>query len=490
MVENAVDGGVVERCELEEEVGLRGAKQWCLFYGEVEPGGETGWEPIRARAGCVEGQCDAVGSSPLRTMRGSPYLLVDVSATANSPPKGEGGIGVAIGLRRLARFSSDGKPVYEQSTEERMLTGREARESVVPLLLSTAKEKEAFGVHEVLLRIGARSLAGRPAAAFGKISVTSDVPIADVLLDGGAVGRITDGRPFVLENVLVGERDLRLRDLSGREARKVVKVTKDRTVGVQLGLLPAPRPPTSDGLLPLGKNPQGREEYAREKDGAVVVRIPAGAFRMGSPEGEGEPPEHPQHEVHVAEFLMDKTEVTWRQYLQFAQATGAPLPPEPLWGRRNDYPATSVTWDQAKAFCEWVGGRLPTEAEWEKAARGTDGRRYPWGDDWDENRCNTIDGGPHRPDRVGAYPDCVSPYGVLDMAGSVWEWCADWFDEKYYESSPATDPKGPPEGRARVARGGSWLNPFTWVRTAFRYSTDPTWPDTLHGFRCVQIPPG
>ncbi len=224
------------------------------------------------------------------------------------------------------------------------------------------------------------------------------------------------------------------------------------------------------------------------KDGALVVKVPAGEFLMGSPEGEGEPPEHPQRQVFVSEFLIDKTEVTWRQFRKFTEATGTALPVAPLWGMPDDYAVSDVRFDEAKAYCEWVGGRLPTEAEWEKAARGTDGRKYPWGNEWDPNRCNTFDGGPHRPEAVGSFPNCLSPYGLLDMAGGFFERCNDWYTDQY-ASGDVSDPKGPESGTMRVLRGGSWIYQPSWVRTAYRHRNTPDSRHVHHGFRCVQTLP-
>ena len=145
-----------------------------------------------------------------------------------------------------------------------------------------------------------------------------------------------------------------------------------------------------------------------------------------------------------------------------------------------------MTWDEAHAFCAWVGGRLPTEAEWERAARGDDSRQYPWGNNWDPWRCNTLDGGPHAPTPAAAYPDCVGPYGVLDLAGSVLEWCSDWYDEAYYAKSPVENPTGPETGETRVSRGGAWMSPSLSTRVASRLGISPGWGGPMQGFRCVQ----
>jgi formylglycine-generating enzyme required for sulfatase activity len=334
--------------------------------------------------------------------------------------------------QKLSGFDTQGQPVYARSTQKRRLSFAHQGEITLPLLIPDPREQESFGVHEVLVRLQATVLRREPAAAYGTLSVAADVPGAEFLLDGGFVGRIGEGNPTLLENVLVGTREIRVRDFSGREVRRQVVVEKNKRVEAALKVLDLQPTGPGNGLVPVGKNPQGHDEYWRVQDGAMLVKIPAGEFLMGSPEDQGEPDERPQHRVHVSEFLIDKTEVSWRQLRKFAEARATPLPPAPLWGTPDDYPASFVVWEEAKEYCAWVGGRLPTEAEWEKAARGTDGRTYPWGSEWDPGRCNSLHGGPHRPESAGSYPSCLSPYGVLDMSGSVWEWCADWYDASYY----------------------------------------------------------
>jgi formylglycine-generating enzyme required for sulfatase activity len=191
-----------------------------------------------------------------------------------------------------------------------------------------------------------------------------------------------------------------------------------------------------------------------------MTYIPAGDFLMG----DDDLSDNPRRTVYLDGYSIYKNDVTVGMYKEFCQATGHQMPPAPdfdeQWSK-EDHPIVDVSWDDAKAYCDWAGVSLPTEAQWEKAARGTDGRKYPWGNDWDAGRCaNSVGNNRAGTSAVGSYPSSASPYGVLDMAGNVWNWCADWYNADYYKSSPTRNPSGPGFSTLRALRGGSWDNDY------------------------------
>jgi formylglycine-generating enzyme required for sulfatase activity len=253
----------------------------------------------------------------------------------------------------------------------------------------------------------------------------------------------------------------------------------------------------------------------------AMVYVPAGEFEMGSTDAEIDAlmaectqckrenfeQEQPAHAVYLDAFWVDQTEVTNAQYDKCVAAEACSPPPGCSWGEstfgdaaKADHPVVCVDWQQAVDYCKWAGGQLPTEAQWEKAARGTDERRYPWGNEFDGtllNYCDaqcehnhtdeTYDDGFPVTAPVGSYPAGASPYGALDMAGNVWEWVADWFAQDYYAVSPAENPQGPDEGIHRVVRGGSWFTDDIGSRVANRFDTAPVTYYSLLGFRCVLV---
>jgi formylglycine-generating enzyme required for sulfatase activity len=280
------------------------------------------------------------------------------------------------------------------------------------------------------------------------------------------------------------------------------------------------------------------------KDGAEMVLVPAGEFVMGSApddiasllrrhlkvNGAILQDEIPRHRVFLDAFYIDTYEVTNARFQQFVKATGYRTQAEregggkirtgaTTWAQVPDanwraprgqgssiagleaHPVVQVSWHDAKAYCTWAGKRLPSEAEWEKAARGTDGRLYPWGNESDGTRVNfcdrncpfawkdaAVDDGYRSTAPVGSYGAGKSPYGAYDMAGNVWEWVADWYDAKYYRRSPARNPPGPTAGTQVVLRGGSWLYTAPDFRTTERAGVPPDRRNENIGLRCVQAP--
>ncbi len=241
-----------------------------------------------------------------------------------------------------------------------------------------------------------------------------------------------------------------------------------------------------------------------------MVRVPAGWFLMGSDkkvDKNAYPAELPQRKVYLDDYEIDKYEVTTVQFLKFVLATNrAPLIDWQYDGGNfqetmASHPVMHVSWDEAEAYCKWAGKRLPTEAEWEKAARGEDGRIYPWGNQMAGlSRANfgrTGLSGPvrDRPERLLLYPpiisvdkydNAVSPYGVFQLSGNVAEWVADWYDPKYYASAPERNPKGPEKGTQRAFRGGGWIDSTPSVRATQRNGTDPKTKMNWMGFRCAR----
>lgn len=208
---------------------------------------------------------------------------------------------------------------------------------------------------------------------------------------------------------------------------------------------------------------EAARQEAERKTGIELVRIPAGEFLYG------------KRKVHLSDYWIAKTPVTNAQYAAFIQATGYRAPDHWHNGRiptgKENHPVVYVNWDDAQSFCQWAGLRLPMELEWEKAACGTNGREYPWGNQKpDDQRCNSSwavrDTTP-----VGKFPLGASVYGVLDMAGNVWEWCEDWYDTQH---------------TMRVLRGGSWSDPTTFARSGFRFWGVPDIRLDNRGIRCAR----
>jgi formylglycine-generating enzyme required for sulfatase activity len=254
-----------------------------------------------------------------------------------------------------------------------------------------------------------------------------------------------------------------------------------------------------------------------KRSGGDRVLIPAGEFLMGSPEGEGESNEHPQHKVYLDAFFVDKTEVTNASFKKFADAVHYVTEAEKggaSWvfdgGRlqqknhatwkdphgngkgiadKLDLPVVRVNWSDAGAYCKWAGGRLPTEAEWEKGARGGTNTKYSFGDD--ESK---LDKYAWYADNSGSQAHPVgqkkpNQYGLYDMHGNVWEWVSDRYDAKYYRTSPEKNPQGPDFGAGRALRGGASANLRNGLRSAFRAACGQDDWSISFGFRCAYPAP-
>jgi sulfatase modifying factor 1 len=245
----------------------------------------------------------------------------------------------------------------------------------------------------------------------------------------------------------------------------------------------------------------GANTAINEADGAELQWVPAGEFLRGSPDGKGYGDERPQRKIALDGYWISKNVITRAQYEKFCAATGRKF--EPMWGQtwsadpnadKGRLPVM-VSWYEAADYVKWANASLPTEAQWEKAARGTDGREYPWGITWEPEKCvskemtlgKCLNG--FMP--VGSVPAGASPCGTLDMAGSVWEWTADWYDYEYYKTAPDKNPAGPQTGMYKAVRGGCVWFDERFSRTAARFIQPPQARDwTPIGFRCVVNAPG
>ncbi len=253
-----------------------------------------------------------------------------------------------------------------------------------------------------------------------------------------------------------------------------------------------------------------QERVAKWKTKEEMVLVPAGEFLMGSDKKTDRlayRSEIPQRSVYLDAFMIGKYEVTALEYLKFVLATDRL--PQLDWrydgGNFQDtmahHPIMHVNWYDADAYCKWAGKRLPTEAEWEKAARGVDGRLFPWGSEYaGPTRANfgrTGLSGPvrDRPERLLLYPpiisvdkyeNALSPYGLYQTIGNVAEWVSDWYDQDYYKTAPGRNPKGPETGSQKAFRGGGWMDSTTTMRAAMRNGTDPKTKINWMGFRCAQ----
>jgi serine/threonine-protein kinase len=289
-------------------------------------------------------------------------------------------------------------------------------------------------------------------------------------------------------------------------------------------------------IKPTTLNKSTYKTGVREKDGLIMIYVPSGEFVMGTKGDRTDRKgwswnfknETPKHKVYLDGYWIDQTEVSVGMFHKFIKETGYKTTSEREgWGLPykkgpqnkewphvegadwqhplgpgskafDEHPVAQVSWEDALAYCKWVGAELPTEAQWEKAARGTDERLYPWGNDFDGNLLNYCDAncpverwkdndfndGYVYTSPIGNYPNGSSPYGALDMVGNLWEWVSDWYDEYYYAKSPYKNPTGPKSGKLRAMRGGSWYD-VTWVWCTVRHQNPSTYRCLDVGFRCA-----
>ncbi len=359
-------------------------------------------------------------------------------------------------------------------------------------------------------------------AGTGDLYIVSEPPGARIFIDGRDTGKKT---PVLLEGIPSGNRRVRLRKGNYMVASKGVSVPRDDIGQLKLKLevmrgrlKVVSEPLEADvfvGKKKVGRTPliasvpggpqvirvvkAGYKPFERKMNISVrrsnrlmavlvvdpiprgMVKVPVGWFIMGSNESDDE---KPRHRVYLDEFFIDKYPVTNARFRRFG------TPDKDFGAKFNGarQPVVGVTWTQARDYCKSVEKRLPTEAEWEKSARGVDGRKYPWGSQWDGSKViwdKNSGGKTHPVDRT--YNTHRSPYGAVDMAGNTWEWVADWYGKNYYANAPDRNPKGPASGSGRVWRGGSWYGGGTAnFRAAARNNGRPVDRDFRISFRCAK----
>ncbi len=502
----------------------------------VEVGGKPTGAPLRLRqeGGRVQGRIDVPSSAPTATLVLEASDAVGRTGTARrdltidrAPPRvlieapADGVVTNAASVPLKIRVEDDhpGAEAVLSLTDasgaasERRLplaSGRHdgrldlpSRDGTVRLEIRSAdragnsgRASAAFSVDRTPPRLTVDAPAEARADGSATVTVGTDEPLATLVV--GSAEQVGPNGPktgpfSVSLNVPEGGGTLAVvaRDVAGNEARAEARIRRTAPAA------PAVAVGWSDEPLPKGMR-RGREKpvlvYDTGKGLEIeMVYVPSGDFVMGAEDGDSD--ERPRHTHPMPKgYFIGRYETTWREYRAFCKATGRAEPSAPRWGAKDDHPVVNVSWDDARAFCEWAGLRLPTEAEWEKAARGADGRKYPWGnEDPTADRC-IWDGHPTYGDKstapVGSVARGASPYGAHDMAGNVWEWCADSWDAGVYARYKAGNTT-PPDvaGSGRVIRGGSWNPTARNFRASNRLRNDPGIRNDFLGFRPLRSYP-
>ncbi len=288
-------------------------------------------------------------------------------------------------------------------------------------------------------------------------------------------------------------------DMAALATQMWVQLSVQETLSAAAQPTPTPEPPPTptplwrSTPLPTPENVYNHPPVYNPYNQMELVYVPAGDFIMGASahDSDREPSEEPQHTVYLDTFWISKTQITNSMFNACVNAgicqysashTTNPRYLDPFYA---SHPVVYISWDMAQTYCAWTGGRLPTEAEWEKAARGTEGARYAWGEE--RPRLKFVNAGNFygTTTAVGMFPYGQSPYGALDMGGNVREWVSDWYDPNYFQHSPASNPQGPETGEKKVLKGACYSDEIRYCRPSNRLAHEPGSPGAVRGFRCV-----
>ncbi|MBM3137342.1 MAG: formylglycine-generating enzyme family protein [Chloroflexi bacterium] len=308
---------------------------------------------------------------------------------------------------------------------------------------------------------------------------------------------------FLLNGCIFGPPPAPTPDMSALATQMWVQIAVEQTLqALQATATPEPTPtleptPTMAWISTPLPAPADLANYTpafNPVTGMELVYVPAGEFLMGSADTDTNRDiysEEPQHKVYLDAYWISKTQVTNAMFNECVSSgickysvskTTNPNYLDPLF---NNHPVVYISWSMAQTYCTWTGGRLPTEAEWEKAARGPEGQRFPWGSELARIKFANAGDEIGNTTPVGSFPYGKSFYGALDMGGNVREWVSDWYAPEYFKISPQINPQGPEEGEKKVLKGACYQDPWRYSRAANRLSHEPESPGAVRGFRCA-----